>query len=175
LYGTFKFGWGPRESGWSLAAVGVVALAVQGFLLGRMLKVISPQRLAILGLVSSTLAYLLWGAATEGWMMFAVIGVNIFGVTVATTVQSMISSAADSRSQGQTMGAVTSLNSLMAVVAPMLGAPLLAVVSHLPRGDWRIGAPFFFCAALQVVSLYLAVLHLRRHRAKAPFHFSNPT
>ena len=175
LYGTFKFGWGPRESGWSLAAVGVVALAVQGFLLGRMLKVISPQRLAIVGLVSSTLAYLLWGAATEGWMMFAVIGVNIFGVTVATTVQSMISSAADSRSQGQTMGAVTSLNSLMAVVAPMLGAPLLAVVSHLPRGDWRIGAPFFFCAALQVVSLYLAVLHLRRHRAKAPFHFSNPT
>ena len=49
LYGTFKFGWGPRESGWSLAAVGVVALAVQGFLLGRMLKVISPQRLAIRG------------------------------------------------------------------------------------------------------------------------------
>jgi DHA1 family tetracycline resistance protein-like MFS transporter len=175
LYGTFKFGWGPRESGWSLAAVGVVALAVQGFLLGRMLKVISPQRLAIVGLVSSTLAYLLWGAATEGWMMFVVIGVNLFGVTVATTVQSMISSAADGSSQGQTMGAVTSLNSLMAVVAPMLGAPLLAMVSHLPRGDWRIGAPFFFCAALQAVSLYLAVLHLRRHRHQVSHHFSNPT
>jgi DHA1 family tetracycline resistance protein-like MFS transporter len=87
----------------------------------------------------------------------------------------MISSAADSRSQGQTMGAVTSLNSLMAVVAPMLGAPLLAVVSHLPRGDWRIGAPFFFCAALQVVSLYLAVLHLRRHRSKVPHRSSNLT
>jgi len=175
LDGTFKFGWGPRESGWSLAAVGVVALAVQGFLLGRMLKVISPQRLAIVGLVSSTLAYLLWGAASEGWMMFVVIGVNLFGVTVATTVQSMISSAADGSSQGQTMGAVTSLNSLMAVVAPMLGAPLLAMVSHLPRGDWRIGAPFFFCAALQVVSLYLAVLHLRRHRLQVSHHFSNPT
>lgn len=77
-------------------------------------------------------------------MMFVVIGVNIFGVTVATTVQSMISSAADSKSQGQTMGAVTSLNSLMAVLAPVLGAPLLAVVSHLPPSDWRMGAPFFF-------------------------------
>ena len=164
LYGNFKFGWGPRESGWSLAAVGVVALAVQGFLLGRMLKLMSPQRLAIVGLVSSVLAYALWGAATEGWMMFVVIGVNIFGVTVATTVQSMISSAADSHSQGQTMGAVSALNSLMAVVAPMLGAPLLAMVSHFPRGDWRIGAPFFFCAALQAVSLGLAILHLRRHQ-----------
>jgi len=51
----------------------------------------------------------------------------------------------------------------MAVVAPILGAPLLAAVSHFPQGDWRIGAPFFFCAALQVGSLVLAVLYLRRH------------
>jgi DHA1 family tetracycline resistance protein-like MFS transporter len=77
----------------------------------------------------------------------------------------MISSAADSRSQGQTLGAVSSLGSLMAVVAPMLGAPLLALVSHLPRGDWRIGTPFYFCAALQTVSLVLAALHFRRQRA----------
>ena len=164
LYGSFKFGWGPRESGWSMAAVGVVALAVQGYLLGKMLKRMSPQRLTFVGLVSSVLAYILWGAATEGWMMFVVIGANIFGVTVATTVQSMISSAADGNSQGQTMGAVSALNSLTAVVAPMLGAPLLAMVSHFPRGDWRIGAPFFFCAALQAVSLGLAILHLRRHQ-----------
>ena len=166
LYGSFKFGWGPRENGWSLAMVGVVSLIVQGFLVGRMLKVFSPQRLAVVGLVSSALAYALWGAATEGWMMFAVTALNIFGVIVPTTVQSMISSAADSRSQGQTMGAVTSLNSLMAVIAPMFGAPLLAMVSHLPRGDWRIGAPFFFCAALQTAALYLAFLHFRRQRMR---------
>ena len=50
------------------------------------------------------------------------------------------------------MGAVASLNSLMAVVAPVIGAPLLRLVSHLPRGDWRIGAPFYFCAALQLAA-----------------------
>jgi len=33
-----------------------------------------------------------------------------------------------------------------------------------PRGDWRMGAPFYFCAALQAVSLYLAVRHLRAER-----------
>ena len=100
--------------------------------------------------------------------MFAVIGVNLLGATVTAAVNSMISSAADSRSQGQTMGAVNSLNGLMAVVAPMLGAPLLALVSDLPRGDWRIGAPFFFCAALQTASLYLAFVHFRRQRARGP-------
>ena len=163
LYTTFKFGWGPLENGWSLAAVGVASVLVQGFLLRHLLKWLSPQRLAVWGLFSSALAYAMWGAATEGWMMFAVIGVNLLGGTVAAAVNSMISAAADSRSQGQTLGAVSSLGSLMAVIAPMLGAPLLAMVSHLPRGDWRIGAPLFFCAALQSVSLLLAWWHIRRH------------
>jgi len=164
LHNSFKFGWGPRENGWSLAAVGIVAVLVQGVLLGRLLKRFSPQKLAIWGLVSSVMGYTLWGAATEGWMMYAVIAVNLLGGTVTASVQSMISSAADSKSQGQTMGAVSSLNGLMAVVAPLLGAPMLAMVSHYPQGDWRIGAPFYFCALLQVASLALAVLHLRRHR-----------
>ena len=163
LHNSFKFGWGPRENGWSLAAVGIVAVLVQGVLLGRLLKRFSPQKLAMWGLVSSVMAYTLWGAATEGWMMYAVIAVNLLGGTVTASVQSMISSAADSKSQGQTMGAVSSLNGLMAVVAPLLGAPMLAIVSHYPQGDWRIGAPFYFCALLQVASLLLAVLHLRRH------------
>ena len=163
LYTTFKFGWGPRENGWSLAAVGVMSVIVQGLLLGRLLKWFSPQRLAVIGLVSSTLAYVFWGAATEGWMMFAVIFVNLLGATVAASIQSIISAAADSRDQGRMMGAVSSLNSLMAVIAPVLGAALLGMVSHFPKGDWRIGAPFYFCAVLQAAALVLAILHFRRH------------
>jgi len=164
LYTTFKFGWGPLENGWSLAAVGIVSAIVQGLLLGRLLRVFSPKRLAVLGLLSSTLAYLFWGAATEGWMMFAIIFVNLLGATVSASMQSIISSAADPRSQGQALGAVGGLNSLMAVIAPALGASLLTVVSDLPKGDWRIGAPFFFCATLQAISLFLAVTHFRRER-----------
>lgn len=53
----------------------------------------------------------------------------------------------------------------MAVVAPALGAALLGIVSHLPQGDWRIGAPFYFCAVLQAAALVLAVLHFRQHAA----------
>jgi DHA1 family tetracycline resistance protein-like MFS transporter len=59
------------------------------------------------------------------------------------------------------MGSVSSLNSLMAVLAPIVGAPMLSAVSHYPRGDWHIGMPFYLCAALQAVALGLAVLHFR--------------
>jgi MFS transporter, DHA1 family, tetracycline resistance protein len=162
LYGSFKFGWGPRENGWSLFAIGVMSVLVQGFLLGQLLKRFSPPRLAMLGLFSSVAAYLLWGAATQSWMMYAVIVANVFGFTTASAIQSIVSSAANARQQGEAMGAVSALNSLMAVVAPMLGAPLLGLVSHLPQGDWRIGAPLYFCAALQGASLLLAWLHFRR-------------
>lgn len=164
LYTTFKFGWGPLENGQSLAAVGIMSVIVQGVLLGPLLKRFSPQRLAVIGLVSSTAAYLLWGAASQSWMMYAVIFANVFGATVNASIQSIISGAVDSHSQGQTLGAVSSLNSLMAVIAPIIGAPLLGVVSHLPKGDWRIGAPFYFCAALQLAALVLAFLHFRRQR-----------
>ncbi len=164
LYTTFKFGWGPLENGWSLAAVGVVSAVVQGLLLGRILKLLSPQRLAVLGLVSSTLAYLMWGAATQGWMMYAIIFLNLLGATVTSAIQSIISGVADAKSQGTTLGAIGGLNSLMAVAAPLIGAPLLAMVSDLPMGDWRIGAPFYFCAVLQAAALVLAVSHFRRER-----------
>jgi DHA1 family tetracycline resistance protein-like MFS transporter len=164
LYTTFKFGWGPLENGWSLAAVGSVSAISQGLLLGRLLKRFSPQRLAVLGMVSSTLAYAAWGAATQGWMMFAIIFLNLLGATVSAAIQSIISGAADARSQGKTLGAVSGLNSLMAVIAPVLAAPLLVMVSHLEKGDWRIGAPLYFCALLQAAALLLAVSHFRRER-----------
>ena len=164
LYTTFKFGWGPRDNGWSLAAVGAVSAIVQGLLLGRILQHVSVRRLAVFGLLSSTLAYALWGAATHGWMMYAIISVNLLGATVSSTIQSIISSAADAHNQGKTLGAVGGLNSLMAVIAPAVGAPLLTMVSHLPKGDWRIGAPFYFCALLQAAALILTVMHFRGER-----------
>ena len=164
LYTSFKFGWGPAENGWSLFAVGIVSALVQGLLLGRLLKVFSPQRLAVLGLVSSTLAYLFWGLASEGWMMYLVIAANVLGVTVAATMQSMVSGAADANVQGQTMGSISSLNSMMAALAPLIGAPLLGFVSHLPAGDWGLGAPMYFSAALQGTALLLALTHFRGQR-----------
>ncbi|WP_409035155.1 MFS transporter [Methylibium sp.] len=165
LYTSFKFGWGPLENGWSLFAVGAMSALVQGVLLGRLLRHFSAQRLAVLGLMSSSLCYLLWGAATEGWMMYAVIVANVLGFAASSSLQSIVSNAADASTQGQTLGAVSSLNSLMAVAAPVIGAALLGLVSDLPQGDWRIGTPYYFCAALQALAMLLALRHFRRQRA----------
>ena len=164
LYTTFKFGWGPLQNGWSLFAVGIMSAIVQGLLLGRLLKRFSPQRLAIAGLVSSMFGYLAWGAASEGWMMYAVIFCNVLGFTVAASIQSIISGAADATTQGRTMGTGELAAEPDGRRRAGVGAPSLGVVSHLPRGDWRIGAPFYFCALLQLTALSLAWIHFNKAR-----------
>jgi MFS transporter, DHA1 family, tetracycline resistance protein len=161
LYNSFKFGWGPAQNGWSLFAVGIVSALVQGVLLSRLLKRFTPQRLAMMGMASATVAFVLWGAATEGWMVYAVIFANLLGGTVAASLNSLISGAAGDDEQGRTMGAVSGLSSLMAVIGPLLGPPLLATVAHLPQGDWRIGAPMYLCAVLQGLALLMAWWHFR--------------
>lgn len=166
LYTTFKFGWGPVQNGWSLFAIGLMSVLVQGVFLSRLLKRFSARRLAVMGLMSSSLCFVLWGAATEGWMLYAVIFANVLGFAVSASVQSLIANAADPQTQGRTAGAVGSLNSMMAVFAPAIGAPLLATVSHLPQADWRIGAPFYFCAFLQAAAAVIAVGHFKRDRLR---------
>jgi DHA1 family tetracycline resistance protein-like MFS transporter len=168
LYTQMKFGWGPLQNAESLAAVGAMSVLVQGVLVGRLLKIWSVRRLAVLGLVSSSACYLVWGAATEGWMMYAAIAMNVLGFAAGAVTQSLVSNAADAQSQGKVMGALSSLNSLMAVAAPIIGPSMLVYVGHLPQGDWRIGAPYYFCAMLQALAAVLAVRHFRRHPVHEP-------
>ena len=162
LYCSFKFGWGPKENGWSLFVVGVVAAVVQGGLMRVLLKRFKPERLVQLGLVSSATGYLAWGLATEGWMMMAIVVCNLLGFTITASLQSLISNAASDREQGTAMGSVASLTSAMAVIAPVVGAALLGLVSPLGPGHWLVGLPFFACCALQVCGAVIAIRHFAR-------------
>jgi DHA1 family tetracycline resistance protein-like MFS transporter len=163
LYTKFKFGWGPGQVGWSLFAVGVVSAFSQGVLLKSLLRRFSPQQLAITGLLVGSASYLGFGLATQGWMMYAVIVLGLLGGAAQASMQSIISNAADPTRQGQTMGAVASLSSLMAVVAPVVALELLRWVSHRPAGDWLIGLPFFVCSALQLTAATIAWRFFRSH------------
>ncbi len=168
LYTKFKFGWGPAQVGWSLLAVGIVSVISQGVLLRPLLKRFSPQKLALVGMTSGALAYLGFGLASEGWMMYVVIAGNLLGGLAAAAMQSIISNAADATQQGRTAGAVSSLNSLMAVCAPVVALELLRWVSHRPPGDMLIGLPFFTCAALQAVAMIITLRFFRLHPVAQP-------
>lgn len=169
LFTTFKFGWGPHETGLSLMAVGAVNVLMQGVLLKHVLKRISPQRLAVIGLATSTVAFCAFGLVPQSWMVFVIIVLNMPSAATSSTLQSIVSGAAHASIQGRTLGAVSSLNSMVAVLAPLAGAGLLTLVSDAPAGDLRLGLPFFVGSLIQITALVLAIRHFTRRRPrKAP-------
>lgn len=169
LFTTFKFGWGPHETGLSLMAVGAVNVLMQGVLLKHVLKRISPQRLAVIGLATSAVAFCAFGLVPQSWMVFVIIVLNMPSAATSSTLQSIVSGAAHASIQGRTLGAVSSLNSMVAVLAPLAGAGLLTLVSDAPAGDLRLGLPFFVGSLIQITALVLAIRHFTRRRPrKAP-------
>ena len=156
LYTGHRLGWQPLDNGLSLLAVGVMSVLMQGVLLKHILKIMPVSRIVLLGLGISVITNTIIGMATEGWMVYACIVAGGFGYAAGPALQSQISKAANATNQGETMGAISSLNSLMAVIAPPLGLGLMYLVADLPKTDWRIGAPFFFIAVLQALSVVFA-------------------
>jgi MFS transporter, DHA1 family, tetracycline resistance protein len=163
LFTHFRFGWGPRENGFALFCVGLVAAVVQGGLLGTLLRRFGGTRLALIGLATGTVAYCLYGLAQHGWMMYVIIFGNFLSFAAGPALQAVVSNAVAPSEQGVTMGALNSINSIMFVLAPLISTPLLAAVSHLPPDDWRVGATFFVSAFVQAIAFWLA----RRHFAGA--------
>jgi DHA1 family tetracycline resistance protein-like MFS transporter len=161
LYTTFRFGWGPRENGLSLFIVGVASAVGQAVLLGFLLRKLGDVKTALVGLASSSVAYVLYGLATQGWMMYAIVLANLCGFAAGPALQGIVSKAVDPRHQGITLGSLNSINSIMGVIAPLIGAPILATVSGLNPTDWRVGATFFVAATAQVLALVQAFLHFR--------------
>jgi MFS transporter, DHA1 family, tetracycline resistance protein len=162
LYATFRFGWGPSQNGFSLFAVGIAAVVGQAVLLQFMLRKLGDKKTALLGLTSSLIAYVLYGLATQGWMMYVIILANLCGFVTAPALQGIVSKAVDPRHQGITLGSLNSISSIMSVIAPLVGAPILAAVSGLNPTDWRDGATFFVAAAVQALALVQAFIHFRR-------------
>jgi DHA1 family tetracycline resistance protein-like MFS transporter len=167
LYTYFRFGWGPRDNGIALFCVGVSAAVVQAGLLGWLIKRMGEVRLSLLGLGSGAIVYLLYGLATQGWMMYALILCNLLSFAAGPALQGIVSKATDPREQGALMGSLQAISSFAMVVVPGFGAWILSMVSHLPPDDWRVGATFYFSCVVQTIALLIAWRYFSTHRVRA--------
>jgi len=165
LYTTFRFGWGPTQNGLALCVYGLINVIVQGGLQGWLLRRVGEVRLAVVGMSSATIAFVLYGLADEGWMLYAIMCANLLAFASGPALQAIVSKAAGPKEQGVTQGSLNAINSLAIIFAPLLGTGLLAQVGHLPANDWRMGATFFLCAILQGAALLIAFVHFSRLRA----------
>jgi MFS transporter, DHA1 family, tetracycline resistance protein len=147
----------------ALFCVGVASVLVQAWLLGILMKRLGEVRLSLLGLGSGAITYLLYGLATQGWMMYVLILCNLLAFAAGPALQAIISKATPATEQGELMGSLHAINSVGVVVMPLIGGFLLAKVSHLPSSDPRIGITFFVSAAMQAAAILFARRWFRDH------------
>jgi DHA1 family tetracycline resistance protein-like MFS transporter len=163
LYTTFRFNWTPRDNGIALFCVGLCSIVVQAGLLAWLIRRLGQVRLALLGLASGTVTYVLYGLATQGWMMYVFILCNLLAFAAGPALQAIVSNASADRDQGELMGSLQSVASIGLIVMPLAGTATLSAASHMAPGDWRFGGIFFACAFIEAAALVVAWRYFRTH------------
>jgi DHA1 family tetracycline resistance protein-like MFS transporter len=168
IYGQARFGWSAFEVGMSLTVVGVMTALVQGGLIRVIMPRLRERRAMLCGLLMSVLAMVGYGAATRGWMMYAIIVVSSLGGLAGPATQSLISREVGPSEQGEVQGSLASLMSVTSMIAPLLGTALFARFSPADASPHIPGAPFFLAACLNACGLLLALrLFARRPQVEA--------
>jgi DHA1 family tetracycline resistance protein-like MFS transporter len=167
LFADYQYGWGPREVGWVLAAVGVCSVVVQAGLVGRLVHALGERRALLLGLACGVLGFTIYGFADLGWMFLVGIPISAIWGLAAPSTQALITRQVGSDVQGRIQGALMSLVSMAGIIGPAIFAGSFGwfigphAPMHLP------GAPFLIAAALLGVAVLIAWRYARVPAATA--------
>lgn len=158
LFTNYRFGWDERTNGLALGLVGLMAVIVQGGLVRPILARLGERRTVMSGIIVSAITFTGYGLVPAGWMMPCFIVFGALGGVTGPAVQTIVTGSVKPSEQGAIQGALTSLQSLTNIFAPLIFATGLfryfssaRAFVHLP------GAPFLVGACLWLVAL--AIVH----------------
>jgi DHA1 family tetracycline resistance protein-like MFS transporter len=167
LYTAERFHWSPKQTGCSLAAVGLCAALVQGGLTRLIIPRLGERFSVVLGLSITALAFVAYGLASQPWMIYALIAVGSLGGIATPAVQGLISRNVGADEQGGIQGALTGLSSIAGFLGLKLAAGMFGYYVDPDGPVYLPGAAFFCSATLVTLALILAIRPLRRIPASA--------
>jgi DHA1 family tetracycline resistance protein-like MFS transporter len=156
-----KFKWTPKMIGISLAVVGVLVSLVQGVLVRFVNPKIGNERSVYVGLGLYTIGLILFGLASQSWMMFAFLIPYCLGGISGPGLQAIISGSVPANEQGELQGSLTSIISITSIVGPLLMSNLFAFFTGPIAPFYFPGAPFMLAALLMLLSCFFAYKALR--------------
>lgn len=167
LYTAHRYQWDPKHVGLSLMLVGVTSAVVQAGLAKRIIGRFGDTRGVVFGLLLSIAAQVLYGVATQGWMIYAIILVGSFAGVAGPAMQSYITKHVPPNEQGAVQGVYSGLASLAGIPGPLISGWSFAWAVRPGQPEWLSGISFFIAATLVLVSLGLAVRSFGKDRARA--------
>lgn len=127
LYTGYRYGWSPGEVGALLALVGLLDMAVQGALVGPLVKRFGDRAVMIFGLFGGAAGLACMGLAPNGWLFTLAMLPNALWGLAMPTIQSLMTQHVSESEQGQLQGANGSLGSVAGVFSPMFFGTVYAV------------------------------------------------
>lgn len=162
LFAMHRYGWGSREVGFTLAAVGVASIIVQAGLVGRIVAAIGERRALVLGLFSGVCGFSLYAFASEPWMLGLAIPVAAFWGLAGPAGQSLMSQRVGASEQGKLQGALSSLTGIAGMLGPSLFTGVFAYSISEGAPVTFAGATFMTAALLVALGLPIGLRALRR-------------
>lgn len=153
LYTEYRYAWTPLSIGLSIFALGISISLTQGVLLPRLGHRFNAKQLILTGLVVGLFSLTAIGLAPVGWITLPFVCTCAVMGLVAPAIQGLISKRSAASHQGVNMGAVSSLNSFMSAISPIIGTPLLMVTSANASNPFLAGTPYFVAASLVFIAL----------------------
>lgn len=126
FWAALRFGWDASEIGWSLAWVGFLTIVVQLGLTPRTMRVLGERRAAIVGLAASALTLIAYAFTTQGWQVYAFFLVGSLGAFAYPALNGILTQMVDATRQGALQGGLGAMNSVAAVIGPLVAAQSLA-------------------------------------------------
>ena len=156
-----KFKWTPKMIGISLAVVGVLVSLVQGVLVRFVNPKIGNEKSVYVGLGLYTVGLILFGLASQSWMMFVFLIPYCLGGISGPGLQAIISGSVPANEQGELQGSLTSIMSITSIVGPLVMSNLFAFFTGPIAPFYFPGAPFMLAALLMLLSCFFAYKALR--------------
>lgn len=169
LYADYRYGWGPREVGYTLGFVGVCNGIVQAVLVAHIVRRFGERRAIFTGLAFGTLGFIWQGFAATGWMSLAAIPLLALWGCAGPATQALVTRQVDPSEQGRLQGSLAGLTSLAGIIGPGLYTQIFGW-SIAPESPLHLpGAAFLVAALLLVVAFGLAwrATHARMTAAPA--------
>jgi DHA1 family tetracycline resistance protein-like MFS transporter len=154
LANQLRFGWNTQHNGMAFALAGLGSAVVQGLLVQRIIPNLGERRTAITGSVLTTSAYLCIAFAPFGWVVLLGILLQAAGAITNPAVQGMVSANAPADRQGETQGALSSLQGLTAIVSPLIAGWLFSSFTGPDAMVVLPGAPFVASALACCVAVW---------------------
>lgn len=164
LYTGYRFGWDEMTNGLVLGLVGITAAVVQGGLVRPIISRLGERKAIVYGTAISTVAFLCYGLANQGWMMLAIIVFGSLGGVTGPAIQSVIAGKVESSEQGKVQGALTSLMSLTNIFAPLFFTAGLFSYFTSETAFVRLpGSPFLVGSFLIFVAMVVCIVVFKRN------------